>query len=135
VHCPLERSHTRTDLSDEPVASENPSGLNNTLLTQPERPSKVALHCPLAKSHARAVVSIEPVASERPFGLNARLLTQPEWPLNMFTSAGQLFMLTRPSTKAVHSTPGFPSAKDDSCSLLHASLCFDEEEGASRSVT
>jgi hypothetical protein len=75
------------------------------------------------------------VTSERPLGLNATLVTESEWPLKIFVSAGQLFRLAHPNTKTVRNTLGLPSAKHSSCSLIHASLYFDEELGAPRIVT
>ena len=54
---PVLASHTRADLSSEPVTMRAPSGLTATLVTESVWPSRVASSAPVLASHTRAVSS------------------------------------------------------------------------------
>ena len=71
---PVCASHRQIPLSF-PLAIVFPSGLNETLKTQPRCPVGVCLCLPVWGSHRRIILSRPPLASVFPSGLNETLLT------------------------------------------------------------
>ncbi len=65
---PVSRSHIRAVLSQDPVASREPSGEKETELTTPGCPVRVMMVFPDLKSHIRAVLYLDPVAIREPSG-------------------------------------------------------------------
>ena len=63
---PVATSHSRTVLSELPLASARPSGLKATLQTQAWWPVNWRSSLPLATSHSRTVLSALPLASRVP---------------------------------------------------------------------
>jgi len=79
-------SHTFTVLSQPPVASCFPSGLQATLYTESLWPRRVSNSLPVSTSHTFALASPLPVASRLPSGLQATVLTQSLWPARVSNS-------------------------------------------------
>ena len=78
-----ETRHKRIVLSQLPLANVFPSGLNDTLLTNPVCPVRVRRCLPVPTSHKRIVSSQLPLANVFPSGLNDTLLTNPVCPVRV----------------------------------------------------
>ena len=68
---PVRASHTRAVLSEPPVTTRDPSGLNAAERTASVCPLRASSSAPVLASHTRAVLSSLAVTTRAPSGLNA----------------------------------------------------------------
>jgi hypothetical protein len=68
---PVDESHIRTELSDEPETMRLPSGENATEKTESVWPSRTFCTSPVDESHIRTELSDEPETMRLPSGENA----------------------------------------------------------------
>ena len=71
---PVDASHSRTVMSQLPLASRVPSGLHETDMTSPPCPLRVDKHDPEVMSHVLMVLSLEPLTTM--LGLSGLKATQ-----------------------------------------------------------